>query len=76
MRLSKLSPRLSSHTRQAGQVVVEYALVLVVIITIGITVVRQLVSRDGGRDGESGAIIMIWKSVTDAIAKDPVDPPP
>jgi hypothetical protein len=67
---------LQLRAKQTGQVIVEYALVLVVIIGIGVAVVRQLISRDGVPGGESGAIIMIWESITKTIVNDQTDPPP
>ncbi len=55
--------------------VVEYALILAVIITVSAVAIKQLVGRDGGPNGDNGAIVNLWSSIIRTIAKDEVDPP-
>jgi len=51
----------------AGQVVVEYVLLMVVSVAIAALVIRQLGSRD---PDEPGLIIVKWQEVLQAVGKD------
>jgi len=51
----------------AGQIIVEYILLLVVAVTLAVIVTRQLVSRD---PDDSGIITKKWSDVENAIGSD------
>ena len=57
--------------QQAGQIVVEYVLLLSIAVTMAMIIISALVKRgDSGNPGSSGALIQKWRDIQDAIAKD------
>ena len=61
------------RTRERGQVVVEYVLLLVILVSIATALVRGLV----GQGGNSGSVIVAWVGIMREIAKDmPEEPTP
>ena len=57
----------NAMTRQAGQVVVEYVLLLSIGVGIAILITTQLVKKD---PAEPGAIIAKWQEIRKFIAED------
>ncbi|HEX4924762.1 MAG TPA: hypothetical protein VFV50_11780 [Bdellovibrionales bacterium] len=66
--MSKNSP---GQSRQQGQIVVEYLLLLIVAVAIVAFAIRGLVQRQEGQDG--GVIIQVWDEMLRAIGSDPAD---
>ncbi len=56
--------------RQSGQVVIEYVLILVVLVTIGTFIVSRMIGRD---PQEPGFVIASWNSIAGVIANDNPD---
>lgn len=54
------------QSTESGQVVVEYVLLLIVLVSIGFIIVNGLV----GRGSEPGAVIRSWNLVLNVIAQD------
>ena len=55
---------------QAGQIIVEYVLLLTIAITVGMIIVSQLISRNQDDPSSSGIVIQQWIRMQDAIGKD------
>lgn len=60
----------TKRNSQAGQIVVEYVLLLSIAVTIGVVIISQLVKRDADEPGNSGALIQKWRQIQEGIAKD------
>ena len=56
-----------SHRNQRGQIVVEYVLILIVLVTIAGTLVKGIVGR--GEDNP-GMVIRVWNNLLVTIATD------
>lgn len=54
------------RSKQRGQVVIEYVLLLVISVTIAAFVIRRI----GSRGDEPGLLIVGWQKVLESIAKD------
>jgi hypothetical protein len=52
---------------QAGQIVVEYLLLLVIVVSLSALIIRQLASRD---DQNPGVLIDKWNKIQIEIGKD------
>lgn len=52
---------------RAGQVVIEYMLLLVIVSSLGAIIIRDLVSRD---QNEPGLLVAKWHSLLKTIAED------
>ncbi len=66
-----MTPKEVKAKKQAGQIVVEYVLLLVFVVAIIAFAVRTLVQRTEGPDG--GVIIRLWDEMIQSIAKDEAD---
>lgn len=66
-----VTPKERMAKSQRGQIVVEYLLLLIVVVTAVSIVVRFLVQRTEGPEG--GAIIRIWNDMLQTIATDKAD---
>ena len=55
--------------KNAGQVVIEYVLLLVVVSSLGAIIIRDLVSRKATPE-ESGILVAKWHSILRVIAED------
>ena len=60
--------------RERGQIVVEYVLLLLVVVTIASLLVREMVQR-GPSPEERGFIIQGWAMLVEDIAADQADEP-
>lgn len=70
------SPRQPSHksmSMQAGQIVVEYVLMLLVAISIAVLLINFIVSRE---EGNEGFLIKAWGGIITTISSDPTDEVP
>lgn len=70
------SPAQPSHKTlgtQAGQIVVEYVLMLLVAIGIAVLMTNLIVSR---QEGNEGFLIKAWGGIIETISKDPTDEVP
>ncbi len=56
--------------QSAGQIVVEYVLLLSIAVTIGMVIVSLLVKRDPTAPENSGALIQRWRGIQETIGKD------
>jgi hypothetical protein len=59
-----------ARQKQAGQIVVEYILLLVVAVSIAILITRTMIGRD---DGNEGFVIQAWQSLIEQIGADKPD---
>lgn len=56
-----------SINKNSGQVVIEYILLLVVVVSLGAIIIRDLVSRN---PDEPGILVAKWQSIIKTIADD------
>jgi hypothetical protein len=63
------SIRIGLVKSQAGQIVVEYVLLLTIAVSIAIIVVTSLVKRDEDPEN-SGSLIRKWQEIQQGVAKD------
>lgn len=68
--LKKGSHKLSRRQSQAGQIVVEYVLLLAIAISIAVIMTRAMISRT---EGGEGFVIKAWQELTDQIGADKAD---
>jgi len=61
---------LSLRSRERGQIVVEYVLLLAISLTIAMIIVSQLVKRDTTDPTNSGSLILKWQAIQNSIAND------
>lgn len=54
----------------AGQIIVEYVLLLVVAVSIALVIVTRLVKRDSEDPENSGALIKKWQNIQQGVAED------
>lgn len=57
---------MSQLKNQRGQVIVEYVLLLIILITIAFVIVGGLI----GNGGEPGTVVKTWRGVLKTIAED------
>jgi uncharacterized protein (UPF0333 family) len=57
-------------SKQKGQIIVEYVLLLSIALTAALIIVSQLVKRDTTDPQNSGALIRKWQQMQEAVAKD------
>lgn len=57
---------------QSGQIVIEYILLLIVVISIGGLLMRTLVSSD---PNNAGVVYRVWQEVLIEVGKDKADEP-
>lgn len=62
--------RTQSLKKQSGQVIIEYVLILVVLVTIGTFIVSRMIGRD---PQEPGFVIANWNAIAQVIASDNPD---
>lgn len=67
------SPRQPSHRSQAGQIVVEYVLMLLVAISIAVLIINLIVSRS---EDDPGFLIKAWDGIIRTISDDKTDEVP
>jgi hypothetical protein len=60
----------TSRPREAGQIVVEYVLLLVVGVSIAVMLTSMMVSRS---EDSPGFVIQAWRGIIEAIASDEID---
>ncbi len=56
-----------SNKKNSGQIVVEYVLLLIVVVTISGIIVKGVVQRD---KGDPGFLIQAWNSLIQTIGSD------
>lgn len=67
---SNSSDKERARQKQAGQIVVEYILLLVVAVSIAILITRVMIGRE---DGNEGFVIQAWQSLIEQIGSDKPD---
>ena len=67
---SKSSDNRLARQRQAGQIVVEYVLLLAIAVSIAVLMTSALISR---AEGEEGFVIKAWQELVDQIGADKPD---
>lgn len=68
--LRKVSHKLWRGQSQAGQIVVEYILLLAIAVSIAVLMTRTLISRT---EGDEGFVITTWQALIDEIGADKAD---
>lgn len=68
--LSKSNDKRSLRQSQAGQIVVEYVLLLAIAVSIAVLMTRTLISRT---EGGEGFVIKAWQELVDQIGADKAD---
>lgn len=68
--MSQAKPTKNETKGQSGQVIVEYILLLVFSLTIGVLVTKLFVNR---AEGKEGFVILQWQALIQAVAADVPD---
>lgn len=63
----RFSPSFNPRSAEAGQVIIEYILLLVVTVALSAMIMRSVVNRD---PGDAGFLMKRWQGLVDQVAKD------